>query len=192
MTLATQITLFRIVLIPVFIGFLLYYNQSSQEGIAVEGYRLAALGVFLLASISDAIDGYVARRYQQKSSLGSILDPLADKALLVSAIITLSFISVPDFEEIPLWFLVLVLGRDSILVVGFIVLHLFTRHVKAVPHWSGKAATFLQMAVVTIVLLKLTWIPFNPVVILAGCCTLGSAIIYLARGFRSMKESGHV
>ena len=191
MTFATQITLFRILLIPVFIGFLLYYNESSQAGQVQDWYRVAAVVTFLVAAVSDAIDGYVARAFKQKSQLGSILDPLADKALLLSAIITLSFVMVEGLGKLPLWFLVLVLSRDVILILGFVCLHLFTRHIKVSPHWSGKASTFLQMAAVAIILLKLTAIPLMLVIYLAAVFTVISIVVYLMRGFKAMNDSGY-
>ncbi len=191
MTLATQITLFRILLIPVFIGCLLYYYESSKQGAVQDLYRIAAVVVFLVASISDAVDGYIARHFNQRSQLGAILDPLADKALLLSAIITLSFVQVEGLGKLPLWFLVLVLSRDAILVAGFVCLHLFTRHIKVRPHWSGKLSTFLQMAAVSILLLKLSAFPLQLVVIAAGLFTAISLVIYLVRGIRSMVDSGY-
>lgn len=191
MTLATQITLFRILLIPVFVGCLLYYYESSKQGATQDLYRIAAVVTFLAASISDGIDGYIARHFNQKSQLGAILDPLADKALLLSAIITLSFVQVEGLGRLPLWFLVLVLSRDAILVAGFICLHLFTRHIKVRPHWSGKLSTFLQMAAVAIILLKLESFPLQWVVVAAGFFTALSLIIYLIRGFKSMADSGY-
>ncbi|NJK92947.1 MAG: CDP-alcohol phosphatidyltransferase family protein [Blastochloris sp.] len=190
MTFATQITLFRILLIPVFIGCLLYYNESSKAGEVVDAYRLAAVIVFLVASISDAIDGYVARSFKQKSQLGAVLDPLADKALLLSAIITLSFVEVEGLGKLPLWFLILVLSRDVILIGGFICLHLFTRHATVRPHWSGKASTFLQMTAVSIILLKLKSLPLDWVVAAAAFCTVISLVTYVVQGIRSSQESG--
>jgi CDP-diacylglycerol--glycerol-3-phosphate 3-phosphatidyltransferase/cardiolipin synthase len=90
-TFATQITLFRILLIPVFIGVAIYYGESVSLGQANETLRWTTIAVFATAALSDALDGYVARAFNQKSRLGAILDPLADKLLLLSAIITLSF-----------------------------------------------------------------------------------------------------
>jgi cardiolipin synthase (CMP-forming) len=191
MTLATKITLFRILLIPVFIGFLLYYNESNKQGNPEDFYRLAAVVTFLVASISDAVDGYIARNFKQKSQLGSILDPLADKALLLSAIITLSFVQVEGLGKLPLWFLILVLSRDTILVLGFACLHLFTRHITVKPHWSGKLSTFLQMTAVAIILLKMSFFPLSLVVFLAGIATALSLVVYLVRGLRAMADSGY-
>ena len=77
-------------MIPVFVTLAIYYGQSIQRGAPLEWQRFAAIIVFLLAAASDGLDGYVARRYKQRSALGAILDPIADKGLLLSGIITLS------------------------------------------------------------------------------------------------------
>ena len=90
MTTANKITVVRILMIPVFVTLAIYYGESIQEGNPLEWVRFTAVSVFLLAALSDGLDGYVARRYNQRSSLGMILDPIADKGLLLSGIITLA------------------------------------------------------------------------------------------------------
>ena len=86
MTTANKITILRILLIPFFVVELIYYLQTGNEV-----HRLLAILTFAVTAILDGVDGYIARRYNQKSELGAILDPLADKMLLLSGIITLSF-----------------------------------------------------------------------------------------------------
>src|ERR1039457_7517652 len=86
MTTANKITIFRILLIPFFVVEVLYCMKSGNEV-----HRLSAILIFATAAICDGVDGYIARRYNQKSELGAILDPLADKLLLVSGIVLLSF-----------------------------------------------------------------------------------------------------
>ena len=90
MTTANKITIVRILLIPAFVTMALYYGGSVARGEPQEWQRFAAIIIFLVAAVSDGLDGYVARRYNQKSALGVILDPIADKGLLLSGIITLS------------------------------------------------------------------------------------------------------
>src|SRR6184192_4201614 len=128
MTTANKITVVRILMIPVFVTLAIYYGQSVQKGDPVVWERFAAIFVFLLAAASDGLDGYVARRYDQRSSLGVILDPIADKGLLLSGIITLSISNWseidPDYGKFPIWFPVLVISRDAILFVGTAVLYL--------------------------------------------------------------------
>ena len=90
MTLANQITIGRILLIPVFVLFCVYYGQGVEAGQPEEWQRWAAIITFLVASASDGLDGWIARHWSQRSRLGTILDPIADKGLLLAAIITLS------------------------------------------------------------------------------------------------------
>ncbi|MBA3273975.1 MAG: CDP-alcohol phosphatidyltransferase family protein, partial [Chthoniobacterales bacterium] len=105
MTTANKITIVRILLIPAFVTMALYYGQGVQSGEPEEWQRFAAILIFLVASASDGLDGYVARRYNQRSALGVILDPIADKGLLLSGIITLSIsnwsLHTPEYGKFP-------------------------------------------------------------------------------------------
>src|SRR5438874_4453899 len=127
MTTANKITVARILMIPVFVTLAIYYGESIQRGAPLEWQRFAAIFVFLLAAASDGLDGYIARRYNQRSALGVILDPIADKGLLLSGIITLSITnwsqSDPDYGKFPVWFPVLVITRDAVILVGAAILH---------------------------------------------------------------------
>ena len=87
MTTANKITLVRILMIPAFVLMALYYGESIKRGQPEEWQRYTAIMIFLVAAVSDGLDGYIARRYNQKSALGVILDPIADKGLLLSGII---------------------------------------------------------------------------------------------------------
>src|SRR5437762_13104795 len=132
-------------MIPVFVALAIYYGESVRRGAPLEWQRFAAIIVFLLAAVSDGLDGYVARHYNQRSKLGIILDPIADKGLLLSGIITLSLTSwsevEPEYGKFPVWFPVLVISRDAILLVGTLVLYLLNGKVQVKPHWTGKIAT---------------------------------------------------
>src|SRR5438046_7470793 len=159
MTTANKFTLVRIAMIPVFVALAIYYGESVRRGAPLEWQRFAAILVFLLAAVSDGLDGYVARRYNQRSRLGVILDPIADKGLLLSGIITLSLTNwnevEPDSGKFPAWFPVLVISRDAILLVGTLVLYLLNGKVHVKPHWTGKIATVLQMLAIGWVMLPL-------------------------------------
>ena len=98
MTTANKITLVRILMIPAFVLMAIYYGESIKRGEPIEWQRYAAIVIFLVAAASDGLDGYIARRYNQKSALGVILDPIADKGLLLSAIITLSISNWSDVD----------------------------------------------------------------------------------------------
>lgn len=143
MTTANKISILRVLLVPFFVALMLYYTRTGGEV-----YRLLALVCFALAALSDGVDGYIARRYNQKSELGAVLDPLADKLLLVSALLLLSFDTGGRFERLPLWLVVAVIGRDVILALGAYAIHHYVGKTRVRPHLTGKIATVLQMTVV--------------------------------------------
>jgi len=195
MTTANKITVVRIVMIPAFVTMAIYYGESIQRGQPLEWQRFAAIAIFSLAAVSDGLDGYVARRYNQRSTLGVILDPIADKGLLLSGVITLSLTNWSEFEpangKFPAWFPVLVISRDAILLVGTLVLYLLNGKVQIKPHWTGKIATVLQMVAIGWVMLQLRTIPLLYVVLATGAFTLISGIIYVADGVRQLQAEGH-
>jgi cardiolipin synthase len=195
MTTANKITIVRIAMIPAFVLMAIYYGQSIQRGAPLEWQRFTAIIIFLVAAASDGLDGYVARRYNQRSALGAILDPIADKGLLLSAIITLSISNWseidPDYGRFPAWFPVLVITRDVVILVGSAVLHVLVGKVRVKPSWTGKVATVLQMCAIGWVMLQLRFLPLLFVVILAGIFTLISGIIYVMDGVRQLQAEGH-
>src|SRR5216117_819575 len=158
MTTANKITVVRIVMIPVFVTMAIYYGESVRRGQPLEWQRFAAITIFILAAVSDGLDGYVARRYNQRSTLGIILDPIADKGLLLSGIITLSLSNWsevdPEYGRFPAWFPVLVITRDAVILVGAMVLYLLNGKVQVRPSWTGKVATVSQMIAIGWVMLQ--------------------------------------
>src|SRR5438552_5170034 len=195
MTTANKITVVRILMIPAFVTMAIYYGQSIQHGAPLEWERFTAIAIFLIASLSDGVDGYVARRYNQRSSRGVILEPIADKGLLLSGIITLSISNWsegdPDYGKFPIWFPVLVISRDAILFVGTAVLYLLNGKVHVKPNWTGKVATVLQMIAIGWVMLQLHFLPLLYVVIAAGVFTFISGIVYVTDGVRQLQAEGH-
>src|SRR5947209_20449335 len=174
----------------------IYYDQSIEGGPRLEWQRYTAIAIFLIAAVSDGLDGYVARRYNQRSSLGVVLDPIADKGLLLSGIITLSISNWseadPDYGRFPAWFPVLVITRDAVIVVGAAILHYFIGNkMKVRPSWTGKVATVCQMCAIAWVMLQLRFLPLTVVVIIAGLFTFISGIIYVLAGVRQLQAEGH-
>ena len=141
-TIPNYISIFRLMIIPVFVIALLDFSESG-----VEISWWTAVIAFCVASISDGIDGYIARRFKQRSELGTFLDPLADKLLLVSGLIILSFSS-NHLPKLPVWMIGMVFGRDLFLLLGFFVITYWCGKMKIQPHFLSKCATVLQMFVV--------------------------------------------
>lgn len=148
MTTANKVTILRILLIPFFVVETLYYVETGNEI-----HRLMAILLFAIPAILDAVDGYIARHYNQHSELGAILDPLADKLLLVSGVVLLSFDHAPRLGQIPLWLTGTIIGRDLLLLLGIVVIRYTVGKVIVRPRIVGKIATVFQMAVVIWILL---------------------------------------
>jgi len=196
MTTANKITVARILMIPAFVTMAIYYGQSIQRHDPLEWQRFTAIAIFLIAAVSDGLDGYIARRYKQRSALGAILDPIADKGLLLSGIITLSISNWsevdPDYGRFPAWFPVLVITRDAVILVGAVILHYFIGNkMRIKPSWTGKVATVCQMCAVAWVMLQLHFLPLIFVVFVAGIFTLISGVIYVMEGVRQLQAEGH-
>jgi cardiolipin synthase len=195
MTTANKITVVRILMIPAFVTMAIYYGESIKRGDPLEWQRFAAIIIFILAAVSDGLDGYVARRYNQRSKLGVYLDPIADKGLLLSGIITLSISnwsqSDPEYGSFPVWFPVLVITRYAVILVGTMILYLLNGKVHVKPNWTGKVATVLQMIAIGWVMLQFRFIPLLYVVAAAGVFTLISGIVYVADGVRQLQAEGH-
>ena len=182
MNLANRITVFRICLIPLFVALALAYGRSAAAGHPDESLRYAAAGVFLLCAVGDGVDGWVARRLQQETWLGRLLDPIADKGLMLSAIITLSLTGWSEHHRFPIWFPVLAILRDVLCVAAaFLIKHL-TGSVRIVPHWTGKVTTITQIVAIGWVMLHFS--DFTPVpdvvpVLVATAFTVISGMVYL-------------
>ncbi len=131
------LTLIRILLTPLFIIFL------------IKGLLLAALLVFSLAGVSDGLDGFIARYFNQKTKLGAYLDPIADKLLLVSAYICLGVL-----EMIPSWLAVIVISRDVLILLGIAIFTIFVVRVEIRPSMVSKLTTVAQLFTIFWVLLN--------------------------------------
>jgi CDP-diacylglycerol--glycerol-3-phosphate 3-phosphatidyltransferase len=174
LTTASKVTLARIVFVPLFVAQIISYVNTGSEG-----HRLAAIVCFALAALGDALDGYIARRFNQRSELGAILDPLADKLLLVSAFVILSFDTRQRLAQIPWWLAAMVVTRELILLGGMVAIRCATGKFTARPRLAGKLATILQMAAVLWTLLKFPAAPLPFITAAAGLFTLLSGLWYL-------------
>ncbi len=182
LTFANKVTIGRILLVPFFIATVLSFSPERSY------LRWIALGLFLIAVISDIIDGYIARTFHQKTKAGAILDPLADKVLLISAFICL-YIRRGSFEEFvfPLWFVVAIISRDMILILGASIVQLMTGRLDIAANRSGKITAFLQ--IVCILGMLLQWKITEVFWYLALIATIVSGIIYIKKGIQAI--NGH-
>jgi cardiolipin synthase len=175
MTLANRLTIIRILMTPG-IAALLLYRQTA-----------AALALFLLAGLTDALDGFVARTRGQRTALGMVLDPLADKLLMVSVVLVLT-----SLKELPRWFMIIILSRDLILVGGALVVHMFAGKRDHPPSWLGKGTTAAQIVTVLLAMLD-NLVPavlplVFPAATIAATLTVASGIHYVFRGARDLND----
>ncbi len=177
LTYANQLTILRMLFVPCFVILLIYDHPKS------------ATILFLLAGITDGLDGLIARKLQQKTVLGSFLDPMADKILLTAAFVTLTIPSLPLILHIPTWLTVLTISRDVIIAASVLIIHMQTQHSHFPPSWLGKCTTAVQLLMVGVCLLanfeaKIA-VAFYPVVKYATLAfTLASGLHY---AYKSVK-----
>ena len=182
LTVANQLTFLRILAVPAFVLLLLY------------GYLGWALVVFIGAGATDALDGLIARRANQRTSLGAWLDPMADKLLVVTTFIVLTSPAVDVTNHIPLWLTVLLISRDIVIVGVVAVVNLAIGPRTFRPSFLGKAATATYL-VVSLVFLYFNWRQQRSIVIdlavyAALALTLISSFDYFIRMRRLINE-GH-
>jgi cardiolipin synthase len=140
LTLANQLTILRIVLIPAFVLLVVYERLGS------------ALLVFMTAGITDALDGLIARRAKQRTSLGAWLDPMADKLLLVTTFVVLTIPSIPLTTHLPIWLTVLVISRDIVIVAVVAIVNLAVGPRTFRPSMLGKLTTAMFIVTSVIVM----------------------------------------
>lgn len=174
MTIPNLITIGRLFLVPLTIWLI------------VSGEPAAAFWVFVIAGVSDGIDGFIARHFNQRSDLGAYLDPLADKALLVSIYVTFSIIG-----ELPVWLAILVVSRDLLIVGGVVLSWMLGQPVAMRPRTISKANTVAQIVLASVVLADQAFSPdfeglTTLLIGLVGLLTIGSAAVYVVDWVRHM------
>jgi len=187
---ALGITFIRFLCVPAFVTLLVQHRQvwlASHSGAEVSLYRIAALCVFIVAAVSDALDGYVARRFNQQTEVGAWLDPLADKLLLCAAVIMLS-LPLGMAQQFPFWFPIVVLTRDTIILLGTVVIFMARGRVKIAPIKSSKWTTFAQMSCVIGALLGLRHSTLGVLLAAAVLLTVVSCVQYVHDGLHLLSE----
>ena len=182
LTTANKITISRMLMVPLFVLALLAYTGTGKDL-----HRWLAIGIFFVAAVGDGVDGWVARRFNQRTEMGALLDPLADKLLLVLALVILSLDNGVRLDRIPLWLTIIVLGREVMLLVLLVLVNYQVGQGKVRPHFVGKTATVLQMTCVLWALLRLNpgWLFWWA---LGAAVTTGvSGLLYLRDGVRMLQ-----
>ena len=179
MNIPNFLSLLRIILVPVIVIFL------------IQGLYAKALIIFVIAGLTDALDGALARLLNKKTKLGSFLDPLADKILLST-----SFISLAIFGLIPSWLAVIVISRDFIILLGLLILSMMSITYEIKPVFVSKVTTTLQIATVFFALLLKTVtydkISYDWIMILSwltALFTVFSGLIYIIKGIKFINRT---
>jgi len=194
---ANRITILRILLIIPFVSCMLKINDAALTEAMRDTMRYAGVFIFFVMAVSDGIDGYLARRRGQTTRLGSFLDPMADKLLMTCACLLLSSQRghVGNFL-LPPTVVVLIIGKDLFLLIGFLVLYFMTSKIYTAPVFAGKVATTLQSSMVAGILLGPEFSSFLPGWIYflrvlwwsaAGTAILAT-LIYIRNGSRYIEQ----
>lgn len=178
MTIPNLITVMRFLLVPAVVLAML------------RGRMDLAFAGFVVAGISDAVDGFIARQFNQRSTLGAYLDPMADKVLLVSVFVVLGYM-----DELPLWLVIAVVSRDALIVCAVLLSTVMGNPVAVRPLLVSKANTAVQIVLAALVLGELTFgiLPGavrTGLVLLSGALTVASAAAYLVGWLRHMSGYG--
>ncbi|MET3792635.1 CDP-alcohol phosphatidyltransferase family protein [Aquamicrobium terrae] len=178
MTVPNLITILRLLLVP---GVVLAMLQGRWEW---------AFAGFLVAGVSDGVDGFIARQFNQRSQLGAYLDPIADKTLLVSVFVVLGYIG-----ELPLWLVIAAVSRDGLIVCAVLLSTIIGNPVEMKPLLVSKVNTAVQILLACIVLAELAFgMGFGPLrlllIILSGLLTVASAAAYLLGWLKHMSGNG--
>ena len=177
MTPPNLITFIRILLVPFFFTALVSYTPGRERE------RWIAFVIFLAASITDMLDGFLARVTQTRSELGRFLDPLADKLLLLSGFLGLLFVPALAYHP-PLWITVTIVFRDLMIVLGLVIIFMMKGTFAIRPNFLGKSTTAFQMA--TLLAILLGWGLSVPLCYVTVVLTIVSFGVYASRELRKL------
>jgi len=194
---ASRITILRILLIVPFVSCMLQINDAEHSAMMRNLMRYISIFIFFIMATSDVIDGYLARRNGQITRLGSFLDPLADKLLMTCACLLLaSRQGGVDGFLLPPTVVVLIIGKDLFLLIGFVIVYFITFQVRIVPAFVGKVATTLQLSMVAAILIAPEvsriipgWIWFLRFLWWSAAATaIAATLIYIRNGSRYIEQ----
>lgn len=173
MTLANKVTLTRIILIPVFVIGLLI------------GAKILSVVIFILSMFTDVLDGLIARKLKQHTALGSFLDPMADKLLLIAAFLTFTYM-----KKLPMWAFVVVFSRELLIVLGWVIIYILTSSPAIEPRYFGKGTTFVQMLTIFGIMLNIPQPVFVPLFWTMIAVTAVSTVDYVFVGAKKLGQFG--
>ena len=177
MNLPNKLTILRVIMIPLFVLALLYDGGENQI------LRYVAAAIFIIASLTDMLDGKIARKYNLVTNFGKFMDPLADKLLVCSALICLV-----ELKELPAWMVIVIISREFI-ISGFRLVASDNGVVIAASYWGKFKTTFQMIAVVLLIVgIPALSMVTTAVVWIALILTVISLVDYIAKNVNVLKE----
>ena len=173
-----KLTIARIIMIPFFVAFLMYDITGNAD-------KWIALAIFVIASLTDTLDGYLARKYHLVTNFGKFMDPLADKLLVCSALICFTATG-----QLAAWITIIIIAREFI-ISGFRLVAADNGVVIAASYW-GKFKTAFQMTAVILLIFNIPALTLvtNMVVVIAVALTIISLVDYVAKNIKILTEGG--
>ena len=177
MNLPNKLTTLRVIMIPFFVFFLLWQNGENRT------FRMIALALFIIASLTDLLDGKIARKYNLVTNFGKFMDPLADKLLVCSALICLI-----ELNALPAWMVIVIISREFI-ISGFRLIASDNGVVIAASYW-GKFKTTFQMVSVVLLILDIPALAFVTTICvwIALLLTIVSLVDYIYKNHKTLTE----
>jgi len=177
MNLPNKLTTLRVIMIPFFVFFLLWQNGENRT------FRMIALALFIIASLTDLLDGKIARKYNLVTNFGKFMDPLADKLLVCSALICLN-----ELNALPAWMVIVIISREFI-ISGFRLIASDNGVVIAASYW-GKFKTTFQMVSVVLLILDIQALAFVTTICvwIALLLTIVSLVDYIYKNHKILTE----
>lgn len=177
MNLPNKLTTLRVIMIPFFVFFLLWQNGENRT------FRMIALALFIMASLTDLLDGKIARKYNLVTNFGKFMDPLADKLLVCSALICLI-----ELNALPAWMVIVIISREFI-ISGFRLIASDNGVVIAASYW-GKFKTTFQMVSVVLLILDIPALAFVTMICvwIALLLTIVSLVDYIYKNHKILTE----
>ena len=177
MNLPNKLTMARVIMIPFFVFFLLWQNGENRT------FRMIALALFIIASLTDLLDGKIARKYNLVTNFGKFMDPLADKLLVCSALICLI-----ELNALPAWMVIIIISREFI-ISGFRLIASDNGVVIAASYW-GKFKTTFQMVSVVLLILDIPALAFVTTICvwIALLLTIVSLVDYIYKNHKILTE----
>ena len=175
MNLPNALSLFRLLLVPVYLK--VFFSEVPNAG-------LYATAIFVLAGVTDIVDGYIARKYNLITLLGRILDPLADKMMVTAALCSLSIAG-----KLPWAITALYIAKEALMLIGSAVLYKRLKDMPASNKWGKSATVLLYIAIIGTILLPLPGVVKKVLFGLCYIAVFGALYVYVTQGVRLLKEN---